>query len=153
NPVIHQDEREPLSDIALLVADHSESQKLGNRTAQTDQAVQDLKKRIEELGNTEVRIADVTSGQTQESDGTFAFAALNRALGDIPHDRFAGAIMVTDGEIHDVPAGKALEQLPGPIHGLITGHKDENDRKLVLDYVPAYTLVGQDAQIKFHVED
>ncbi|MBG1230948.1 hypothetical protein [Aestuariivirga litoralis] len=152
NPVIHLDEREPVKDIALLVVDHSDSQKLGTRLAETDNAVEALKKRIEEIGNTELRIATVTSG-TAQGGGTRGFAALNRALGDVPQSRFAGAIFLTDGEIHDVPEGKALAQLPSPIHGLISGAKTESDRKLVIDHAPEFTLVGQSAKISFHVED
>ena len=71
NPVIHQDEREALSDIAVLVVDHSDSQKLGTRLQQTDKAVELLKTRITELGNTDVRIAEVTSrrGHSQRHQG------------------------------------------------------------------------------------
>lgn len=151
NPVIHLDEREPVKDIALLVVDHSESQKLGTRLAETDKAADDIKKRIDEIGNTELRITNVTSGGPE--GGTRAFAAFNRALGDIPQNRFAGAFFITDGEIHDVPEGKTLAQLPGPIHGLISGAKNESDRKLVIDHAPEFTLVGQSAKISFHVED
>jgi len=151
NPVLHLDEREPVKDIALLVVDHSDSQKLGTRMAETDKAAEDIKKRVDELGNTELRITTVTSGGPE--GGTRAFAALNRALGDIPQSRFAGAIFITDGEIHDVPDGKVLAQLPGPIHGLISGAKNESDRKLVIDHAPEFTLVGQSAKISFHVED
>ena len=151
NPVVHLDEREPVKDIALLVVDHSESQKLGTRLAETDKAVDEIRKRVDEIGNTELRLITVTSGGAE--GGTRGFAALNRALGDIPQSRFAGAIFVTDGEIHDVPDGKALAQLPGPIHGLISGVKNESDRKLVIDHAPEFTLVGQSAKISFHVED
>ncbi|MDE2384613.1 MAG: hypothetical protein KGO53_08340 [Alphaproteobacteria bacterium] len=153
NPVFHQNEREALNDIAVLVVDHSDSQKLGTRMAQTDKAAEDLKQRITALPNTEVRIVTVTSGVEEGHDGTRAFAALTRALADIPQNRFAGAVFITDGQIHDVPQGKALAQLPGPLHGLISGSRKESDRRLVIDHAPQFTLVGQSAKITFHVED
>lgn len=153
NPVFHQDERQPLNDVALIVVDHSDSQKLGNRMVQSDQAVEELKQRIGTLPNTELRISTITSGLDAGREGTRAFAALGRAMADIPHDRFAGAIIVTDGEVHDVPEGKALATLQGPIHALISGSRKENDRKLVIDHAPQFTLVGQSAKINFHVED
>jgi len=153
NPVFHQDERQPLNDIALLVIDHTDSQKLGHRLQQTDQAVEDLKQRINALPNTELRIATVTSGLEAGHEGTRAFSVLNRAMADIPQNRFAGAIIVTDGEVHDVPQGKALATLQGPVHALISGSKTENDRKLVIDHAPQFTLVGQSAKLNFHVED
>ncbi len=153
NPVIHQDERQPLNDVAVLVVDHSDSQNVTNRLAQTDQAVAQLKQRIAALPNTELRVATVTSGVDPGHDGTRAFAALNTALADIPQSRFAGAIFITDGEVHDVPEGKALSQLQGPLHALISGSRKENDRKLTIDHAPQFTLVGQSAKINFHVED
>ena len=153
NPVLHQDERQPLTDIALLVIDHSESQNLGSRLADTDNAATQLRKNIAELGNMEIRETTVTSGSVQGADGTRAFAALNKAMADIPANRFAGAIFITDGQIHDIPQTKALAEFRGPLHALITGSKTESDRRLVIDHAPQFTLVGQTARITFHVED
>jgi len=153
NPVLHQEERQPLSDVALLVIDHSESQNLGTRLAQTDKAAADLRQSIAALGNMEIREVTVTSGAGQGQDGTRAFAAMAKAMSDIPANRFAGAIFITDGQIHDVPQSKSLADLKGPLHGLISGSKNESDRRLVIDHAPQFTLVGQTARITFHVED
>jgi hypothetical protein len=151
NPIIRQDERQPLTDIAVAVVDESQSQAIGKRTDQTQKALTDLKKRIAQLGNTELRVANVTSGIAADADGTRAFTVLNRAIADVPKDRFAGAIMITDGQVHDVP-GK-LNNLPAPIHSLITGSKSENDRRLLIDRSPHFGIVGQEQTIQFHVED
>ena len=43
--------------------------------------------------------------------GTHLFADLNKALADTPPDRLAGVIMVTDGEVHDVPKSAARARL------------------------------------------
>jgi hypothetical protein len=151
NPIIRQDERQPLSDIAVVVVDQSQSQSIGNRTAQTVKALADLKVRIAQLGNTELREVNVKSGLTADADGTRLFAALNRTVADIPKDRFAGAFVITDGQVHDVPQN--LATLAGPIHSLLTGSKTESDRRIVIDRSPRFGIVGQEQTVQFHVED
>jgi hypothetical protein len=151
NPVLKQDERQPIIDIAVAVVDQSQSQSIGKRTAQTQKALDDLKLRVAQLPNTELRIVTVTSGLSNEADGTRLFTALNRALTDIPQDRFAGAVLITDGQVHDVPNN--LAGLARPIHSLISGSKSESDRRLVIDKAPHFGIVGQDQTLQFHVED
>lgn len=153
NPVFHQDETQKLTDIALIVVDHTDSQKITNRIAQTDKAAADLRKAIEQQGNMEVRTATVTTNLDDVSGGTKAFAALARAVADIPAARFAGAIMITDGQVHDVPNASGLAALKGPLHAIITGSRKDSDRKLVIDHAPEYILVGEVATIAFHIED
>ena len=151
NPIIRQDEREQLSDIAVAIVDQSQSQNFGQRTPQTQKALADLKSRIAALGNTELRIVNVSSGIDAESDGTRLFSALGKAVADVPKDRFAGAFLLTDGQVHDVP--QTLAGLPSPIHSLISGSKTESDRRVVLDKAPRFGIVGQDQTIQFQVEE
>jgi hypothetical protein len=151
NPTIRQDEREQLSDIAVVIVDQSQSQNIGQRTAQTQKALAELKSRLAALGNTELRIANVTSGIETGSDGTRLMTALGKAISDIPKDRFAGAFLITDGEVHDVP--QTLTGLPTPIHSLISGSKNESDRRIVIDKSPRFGIVGQEQTIQFHVEE
>ncbi|MEP6827096.1 MAG: hypothetical protein ABJA10_03395, partial [Aestuariivirga sp.] len=92
NPVIHQDEKEPLTDVAVLVVDRTASQTIGNRKQQTDQVLADLQKTFSTLPNTELRVTTVTSDSTETSGGTRAFAALARAVSDIPQSRYAEMI-------------------------------------------------------------
>ncbi len=153
NPSLRQEEREELTDIAVAVIDKSLSQNAGARTQQTAEAERLLKEQAARLGNTELRIVEVRSGITSGDDGTRAFEALNRALAEIPPERFAGAIMVTDGQIHDAPADPAKSGIGGPVHGLITGAKDERDRRIVIDRAPRFGIVGKEQVIRFHVEE
>ena len=44
----------------------------------------------------------------------------------------AGAILITDGRVHDVPGEAAALGFAAPVHALITGHKNERDRRVVL---------------------
>ncbi len=153
NPSIRNEEREALTDIAVAVIDHSLSQQSGTRMASTDAAEKSLKEAAARLGNTELRTVEVRSGITADDDGTRAFEALNRALAEIPPERFAGAIMVTDGQIHDAPADPAKSNIGGPVHGLLTGSKSERDRKVAIGKAPRFGIVGKDQVIAFHVEE
>jgi len=153
NPSIRNEERQPLADIAVAVIDHSLSQRTGNRMAQADTAADGLRAAAARLGNTELRVVEVRSGISADDDGTRAFEALNRALADIPPERFAGAIMVTDGQIHDAPEDPAKSGIGAPLHGLLTGSKSERDRKVVIDRAPRFGIVGKEQTIRFHVEE
>ena len=55
-----------------------------------------------------MRETSVTTTATGENNGTQAFAALNAALADVPPSRVAGAILITDGQVHDAPAPELL---------------------------------------------
>jgi hypothetical protein len=151
NPTIRQDEREQLTDIAVAIVDQSQSQNIGQRATQTQMALTELKSRLAALGNTELRIANVTSGIEAGSDGTRLMTALGKTVADIPKERFGGAFLITDGQVHDVP--QTLTGLPRPIHSLISGSKVESDRRIVLDKIPRFGIVGQEQIVQFHVED
>ncbi len=123
NPHLAQDDREQLPDIAAIIIDESDSQTFGNRKDQTEQALQELRTRVAALGNTELRIGRTVTGTTRDSDGTRVFAALQRITADIPPDRYAGAVIISDGQVHDVPAAADIARLKGPIHTLLSGSK------------------------------
>ncbi len=152
NPSVRNEDREPLNDVAVLVVDRSLSQEMGNRAERTGLAEKHLQEELSELGNVEVRQVEVRSGITSSQDGTRAFEALKSALSDVPPERYAGAIMITDGQVHDVP--KALSEIgyDGPLHAAITGKRDENDRRVVLEAYPRFAIVGQSQTIRFRVE-
>jgi hypothetical protein len=70
------------------------------------------------------------------------------ALGDIPPDRIAGVILVTDGQVHDVPKKAAALGFDAPVHTLLTGRPDEFDRRIEVVKAPRYGLVGQTREIE-----
>src|SRR4029078_2031700 len=100
----------------------------------------------------EVRVAEagVADGET---DGTKLFSALSSTLADVPPERVGGAVLITDGRVHDVPTDASTLGLSAPLHALITGHKDEIDRRVVLTQTPRFGIVGQSQTIGFRVED
>src|SRR5262249_58570274 len=88
-----------------------------------------------------------------ETDGRRLLNALTTSLSDVPHDRVAGAIIVTDGRVHDVPTDAASLGFSAPVHALITGRANERDRRVVLITTPRFGIVGQSQTISYRVED
>jgi hypothetical protein len=153
NPILRQDERDYLPDIAAIVVDESDSQSFAGRSAQTEAATKELLSQIASLPKTETRVVRVKTGESNDTDGSRAFAAMRTLMADIPPEQFAGAIMLTDGQIHDVPLEADLSKLRGPLHALISGSKADVDRRIVVDYAPRFALAGKPQTIRFHVED
>jgi len=152
NPSITREDREPLTSVAAVVIDKSPSQEFGDRLQQTEAARAALAERLGHIAGLEVRF--VEAGQADgETDGTRLFTALSSALSDVPAERVAGAILITDGRVHDVPGEVAALGFAAPVHGLITGHKNERDRRVVLVTAPRFGIVGQTQTITFRVED
>jgi hypothetical protein len=152
NPSVTREDREPLTSVAAVVVDRSPSQEFGDRTTQTEQVRATLAERLAHLPGVEVRF--VEAGQADgETDGTRLFAAMSAALSDVPQDRVAGVIFITDGRVHDVPADAAALGFAAPVHALITGHSNERDRRVVLTAAPRFGIVGQTQTISFRIED
>src|SRR5215510_11925088 len=152
NPSFTREDRDPLTSVAAVVIDKSPSQEFGDRPQQTEAVRAALAERLGRIPGREVRF--VEAGQSDgETDGTRLFGALTNALSDVPHDRVAGAIIVTDGRVHDIPPDAATLGFAAPVHALITGHRNEHDRRVVLVTSPRFGIVGQSQTITYRVED
>jgi hypothetical protein len=152
NPSFTREDRDPLTSIAVVVVDKSPSQNFGDRTQQTEAARAKILEQLHRIPGLEVRV--IEAGEADgETDGTRLFTALNSTLADVPSDRFAGVIMITDGRVHDVPADAGSLGFSAPVHALITGHQDERDRRVALIAAPRFGIVGQPQTITYRVED
>jgi hypothetical protein len=152
NPSLTREDHEPLSSVAVLVVDKSQSQSFGARAAQTEAARAELTERLQRIPGLELRT--VEAGQADgETDGTRLFAALNAALADVPPERVAGAILLTDGRVHDAPADANALGFSAPVHALVTGHQGERDRRVALVSAPRFGIVGQQQTVTFRIED
>jgi hypothetical protein len=152
NPSLTREDRDPLSSVAVVVVDKSPSQSFGDRTKQTEVARAAVVDRLNHIPGLDVRI--VEAGQADgETDGTRLFTALSSTLADVPADRVAGVIMITDGRVHDVPADASTLGFAAPVHALITGNKNERDRRVALIAAPRFGIVGQSQTITYRVED
>lgn len=149
NPSLVQEEREKVKDIVAVLIDRTTSQTLGDRAAMTDQVKAELQRRFGTLTNIEPRFIDV--GDDSSDGGTRLFAALSGGLADVPPDRVAGVILVTDGVVHDIPSSADSLGFKAPIHALITGRPDERDRQVKLLEAPRFGIVGKDQTIRAEV--
>ncbi|MET7242392.1 hypothetical protein ABZT49_03410 [Methylobacterium sp. EM32] len=149
NPSLVQEEREPVKDVVAVVVDRSGSQGLGDRPAMTDRVRAELERRLGPLNQIEPRFVDVPESGGDE--GTRLFTALSGALADVPPDRLAGVVMLTDGVVHDIPANLASASFKAPLHVLVTGRPDERDRQIRLIEAPRFGIVGRDQTIRAEV--
>jgi hypothetical protein len=150
NPVVVVEDREPLPTTVALVVDQSASQSLENRLAATEAAIAGLEERLGTLDGVEIRTITVRPGATG-ADGTEIFAAINAGLADLPPERVGAVIMVTDGQVHDVPVDAAFGA--APLHALVTGREDEIDRRLVIELAPRFGIVGESQEITYRIID
>ena len=152
NPSFTREDRDPIPSVVAVVIDKSPSQGFGERAKQTEEARTALSERLARIPNLDVRVveAGVADGET---DGTRLFNALGAALADVPPDRIAGAFLITDGRVHDVPTDASALGFSAPLHALITGVANERDRRVVLTTAPRFGIVGQSQTIAFRVED
>src|SRR5436305_6675171 len=152
NPSFTREEREPLSSVAAVVNDKSTRQGNGERDRETEQAKEAMVNSLKQIKGLELLL--VESGQADgETDGTKLFGALSSALSDVPTDRVAGAFLITDGRVHDIPANTAALGFAAPVHALITGRKDERDRRIAIAAAPRFGIVGQPQTITYRLDD
>jgi len=150
NPQVLTERREPLPDVAVVVADDSASNRLDDRPARTQAALAVLRDDLADQPNLEVREIRVEDGPGDQ--GTRLLSAVARALADVPPDRRAGVIALTDGRVHD-PDALSANGLDAPLHALLTGTPDDRDRRLVVEAAPGYGLVGKPVDVTLRLDD
>ncbi|TVR82326.1 MAG: hypothetical protein EA405_07040 [Rhodospirillales bacterium] len=153
NPSVVDKETVPQADVAVVIVDESPSQDVGQRRTQTAAALETVEARLGDLDDLDLKIVGVGVGDGAGEGGTRLFAGLDRALTPDVGDRLAGVIMITDGQVHDVPEAPVDLPAQAPLHVLLTGTATERDRRLVVDDVPAYGLVGEYVDVRFRVAD
>ena len=149
NPRLASEQGAPLNDVAVILVDDSPSMAVGDRSRQRDETLARLTDRLKGLANLEVRVERLRPPAGRD-EGTRLFSMLDRVVADIPRSRLAGVVMITDGQVHDVPD---KPDLGAPLHVLLAGHKDERDRRLVVEQAPGYGVVGNSVSLSFRVDD
>lgn len=156
NPVMIEEDRKAVDDIAVLLVDRSQSQKIGTRSEKTDAALESLKDQLKTMENLDLRIVEIpASGNTgpEALRETRLFEALETAFANVPPQRRAGALLLTDGQVHDVPEDPDRWNAYGPVHALLTGKKDDRDREISILDAPAYGIVGESVSITLEIRD
>ena len=148
NPILQEETRKPLTDIVILVIDQTASQSLGARDSQTRAAVSQIRANVAALDNTELR--EIVLGDGADDAGSLVMSALSQALAEEPRARVAGAILVTDGQIHDLGL---TPDMPAPLHVLLTGQATDWDRRLVIQSAPAFAILGEEITLNLRIED
>ncbi|TIL32395.1 hypothetical protein [Mesorhizobium sp.] len=150
NPVLLDEEREALKSVVAVVVDRSQSQDIGERTRQTDEALAGLQQRLGRFKQFDVRVVEAGKSEAaEERTETRLFGALESAFRDVPPSRIGGAIMITDGEVHDAPGG--TPDFNAPLHALITGNDQEKDRRVRFENAPRFGLVGKPLEMTYRV--
>jgi hypothetical protein len=150
NPSLVQEQREPIKDVAVILVDESPSQAVGERRQRAERALAALQERLSREEDLEVRVARVGGAEAALTE-TRLFEALERATADVPKRRLAGAVLITDGQVHDVPGDPPADR--GPIHALLTGTRDEGDRRVAVVQSPGFGIVGKEVTIAVRVDD
>lgn len=157
NPSLIEEQRKPIADVALVVVDDSDSMAIGERRQQVQAARESLKRKLGQQEGLEVREVVLPPSQIQlgseRPGGTRLIDAMRSGLIEIPQERLAGVVLLSDGQVHDVPAGVPPELGGAPVHALIAGRKNERDRLIVLEQAPRFGVVGREVTTKFRIED
>jgi hypothetical protein len=154
NPHLKQEDREALNDIVTVVVDDSQSQTIAGRTKRTEEVRKGLEERLKKVPDLDVRfVRSASTAADADRDGTMLFTDLGQALADVPPDRLAGVVMITDGEVHDVPGSAAALGFDAPVHALLTGKEGEFDRRLEVTAAPRFGIVGSTQPIEVKVTE
>ncbi len=151
NPTLREEQRESLANIAVVVVDESTSQTIADRQQVTADIKRDLEAKLKAIPNLDVRYVTAAKPTGDGPSGTNLFVDLNRALANTPTDRLAGVIMITDGQVHDVPKAASALGFDAPVHTLLTGKPDEFDRRIEVTKAPKFGIVGTTRDIEVKV--
>ena len=148
NPALQTEDRRPLTDIVLLVVDESASQRIADRPDQIAAARAELEAEIARLPDTELRVVTLADGEGDS--GTLLMTRLAEAVAEEPRARLAGAILLTDGRLHDI---ERAPDLPAPLHALLTGQEEDWDRRMIVRNAPAFAILDEPLTLTIEVED
>ena len=107
NPVLLDEEREPLKSVVALIVDRSQSQDIGDAAPTRPDAGARRACRSGSPASSSSTCASSRPARPNAADDrteTRLFGALESAFRDVPPSRIGGAVMITDGQVHDVPA-------------------------------------------------
>lgn len=154
NPEIMTDEREMLPTEVIVVVDKSASQSLDGRDKTTQAAYEQVVRQLSQIKGVNIRTIEVDNEKSGTPiDGTNVFDAIESNLHDVSRDQLGAVILLTDGQIHDIPANMKLLGDGVPLHVLLSGKEGEVDRRVVIDQAPRFGMIHKPQTIKFRVLD
>lgn len=153
NPALVEERREPIKDVAIIVADDSPSQNMDGRAERREKALARLTDELVGQSDLELRVVRAGGDGDRGLEETRLFDAWSRAVADLPRQRLAGTILLTDGQVHDAPRDFSAFVGAGPVHVLLTGRRDEIDRRLAVTQAPTFGIAGKTVEMTVRVEE
>ena len=148
-PQLREEAREGLENVGFLVIDRTASTTLENRAEQIAAAAEKVRAAAARLSEPErpLRLEVIEVDDAPDNRGTRLISALDEAAARVAPEQIAGAILLTDGQVHD--AGR-IEDFPAPVHTVVAGREDGFDLALDLVTAPGFGIVGE--SVTFTVE-
>ncbi|MBZ6378478.1 hypothetical protein B5C34_12680 [Pacificimonas flava] len=146
NPAIEHERREAADDIGLLLVDTSGSMAIGERQAQVEAALETLRARGDGIEWQVRRIG------AEDREGTRLGTGIEAAVAAAESRRLGAVLVFSDGVSRDSPAARLLPA-GVPLHHLVAGTRQPDDRRLVAREVPPFTVAGTSAELVVSVED
>lgn len=154
NPVMVEEQREPIKSIVGVVIDKSQSQNFGSRNKDSEEALKALKDELAKHAEFEPRFIEARAiSDNNNGSETRLFTPLNEAISDVPPALYAGTILITDGEVHDINEAQGNTAGEKPVNALITGQADEFDRQIRFIDPPRFGITNKPFTVSFIVED
>lgn len=152
NPVLKTESGTPSETLVYVLVDRTESQRLSGRVERTEETLADVMEKLNRIENLAPVVVDVT--QEGLEDRTRLFGPLQDMLLAETPSRIGGSILITDGQVHDVPADPGLWTRYGPLHVLMSGDpEEETDRRIEILSSPGYAVVGESAPLRIRVDE
>lgn len=148
-PALLREQRALQSKTVAIIMDRSASMELPNRREQADQARDKILAQLKNLPGIIPRVIDRAPINKDETD---LYATLQSAFNGIPAANRGGAILITDGLIHDGPATEISPHEYGPVHTLLAGRPQDFDIRLTLESAPLYGLVHTHVTARIKLE-
>ncbi len=149
NPTHVTEDREALPSVVALILDRSDSMEFGDRAALAQSTFDTLQRQLADRSDIELRVLDVPA----RAEGTQLFGALQGLMADVPRDRIAGTVLITDGQVHDVPDSLSQVADLGPVHTVLTGDPRAGDRRITVIETPNFGIVGESVVFRVRVDD
>ncbi len=154
-PSLFREKRQSVPNTVLVIKDESDSMATGNRKDQVAQAEEDIIKAISPLNNYKLETVSI-DGNTEKGSAqreTHLFENIRSELSRLKPEEISSVILLTDGQIHDVPTSLPILRDETPFHVLLAGRRDAVDRQIIIDKVNSYGIVGKNTSLEFIVRD
>ncbi len=148
NPLMIEEDRDPLKSTLAVIMDRSASMDIDGRDETADRVLESLQEQMPALEAFDLRMIETRPDAPETELATSMISALSGT----PRSQIAGTILVTDGQVHDLPSNLDALTPFGPVHSLIIGREDEKDRLIRITSAPSYGIVGERAVLNVRVE-